>query len=62
MWACYLWLYDKTKYEPLLVQARTAITETMKRYPDEWSYALHEMQMERGTHDPAAGVAGSRGR
>ena len=48
MWACYLWLYDKTKYEPLLVQARTAITETMKRYPDDWGYALHEMQMERG--------------
>ncbi|MGB0578645.1 MAG: hypothetical protein ACPGVU_02985 [Limisphaerales bacterium] len=47
-WACYLWLYDKTKYEPLLVQARKAIRLTMERYPGGWGYALNEMQMERG--------------
>ena len=47
-WACYLWLYDKTEYEPLLVQARKAIRMTMERYPDGWGYALNEMQMERG--------------
>lgn len=47
-WACYLWLYDKTKYEPLLEQARKAISITMQRYPDGWGYALYEMQMERG--------------
>lgn len=47
-WACYLWLYDKTKYKPLLVQARKAIHMTMERYPDGWGYALNEMQMERG--------------
>jgi hypothetical protein len=47
-WACYLWLYDKTKYEPLLVQARKAIRMTMERYPNGWGYALNEMQMERG--------------
>ena len=47
-WACYLWLYDKTRYQPLLVQARKAIRTTMQRYPDGWGYALNEMQMERG--------------
>lgn len=47
-WACYLWLYDKTKYEPLLIQARKAIRMTMERYPEGWGYALGEMQMERG--------------
>ena len=47
-WACYLWLYDKTKYEPLLEQPRKALRLTMQRYPDRWGYALHEMQMERG--------------
>ncbi|MFT5469246.1 MAG: hypothetical protein ACI8UO_004363, partial [Verrucomicrobiales bacterium] len=47
-WACYLWLYDKTQYQPLLVQARKAIRTTMQRYPDGWGYALNEMQMERG--------------
>ena len=47
-WACYLWLYDKTGYKPLLDQSRKAIQMTMQRYPDGWGYALHEMQMERG--------------
>ena len=47
-WACYLWLYDKSKYEPLLEQPRKALQLTMERYPDRWSYALNERQMERG--------------
>ncbi|MCP4782921.1 MAG: hypothetical protein GY878_05145, partial [Fuerstiella sp.] len=47
-WACYLWLYDKTRYQPLLDQARNALRMTMQRYPDGWGNALHEMQMERG--------------
>jgi hypothetical protein len=47
-WACYLWLYDKTRYQPLLEQARNALRMTMERYPDGWGYALNEMQMERG--------------
>ena len=47
-WACYLWLYDKTRYKPLLEQPRKALRLTMERYPDRWGYALHEMQMERG--------------
>jgi len=46
-WACYLWLYDKTKYEPLLEQPRNALRLTMERYPNGWNYSLNEAQMER---------------
>lgn len=46
MWACYLWLYDKTHYQPLLDKARTAIGETMKAYPDKWQWT-NGIQQER---------------
>lgn len=36
MWACYLWLYHKTKYEPLLERTKEAIRITMESYPDKW--------------------------
>ena len=48
IWATYLWLYDKTQYEPLLVQARKALELTMDNYPKYWRCSLYEMQMERG--------------
>lgn len=37
-WACYLWLYDKTGYKPLLEKARTAIKITMDAYPKLWKW------------------------
>lgn len=37
LWALYLWLYDKTGYEPLKYKAKTAITLTMKKFP-EWKW------------------------
>lgn len=46
MWACYLWLYDKTGYKPLLDKARTAIEMTMAAYPDEWKWT-NGIQQER---------------
>jgi len=46
-WAVYLWLYDKTKYDPLLDRAVAAISTTMQRYPDGWRWAIHQKQMER---------------
>jgi len=46
-WAVYLWLYDKTKYRPLLDRAVAAISTTMHRYPDGWRWAIHQKQMER---------------
>lgn len=37
-WACYLWLYDKTGYQPLLEKARKAIGITMNAYPKLWKW------------------------
>jgi len=46
MWAAYLWLYDKTKYAPLLEKAKTAIRLTMEAYPAKWNWVIG-MQLER---------------
>ncbi len=32
MWACYLWAYEKTDYEPLLTRTKTALTMMMASY------------------------------
>lgn len=45
-WALYLWLYDKTGYEPLLRKAESAIRITMESYPDGWR-PIQGFQMER---------------
>ncbi|GEO02512.1 hypothetical protein AAE02nite_01760 [Adhaeribacter aerolatus] len=43
MWACYLWLYDKTGYKPLLDQAKKAIAITMEIYPDwKWTNGIQQ--------------------
>jgi len=36
LWACYLWLYDKTGYEPLLTRTKEGIKTIMSLYPDKW--------------------------
>ena len=46
IWACYLWLYDKTKYTPLLDKTRTGIATTMEAYPDKWKWT-NGIQQER---------------
>ncbi|MFD2163041.1 hypothetical protein ACFSJU_11610 [Paradesertivirga mongoliensis] len=46
MWACYLWLYDKTKHEPLLARTKEAIKITMNAYPEKWLWGS-SMQMQR---------------
>ena len=46
MWACYLWLYDKTKYEPLLLKTENAIKITMEDYPSKWKWT-NGIQQER---------------
>jgi hypothetical protein len=46
MWACYLWLYDKTGYQPLLEKAKTAIRLTMEAYPEKWRWT-NGIQQER---------------
>ncbi|NER14147.1 BspA family leucine-rich repeat surface protein [Leptobacterium flavescens] len=44
--ACYLWLYDKTGYEPLLETTKKTIGHIMDRYPDNWSWT-NGIQQER---------------
>ena len=46
MWACYLWLYNKTGYKPLLQKAKEAIRLTMEAYPDKWKWT-NGIQQER---------------
>lgn len=46
LWACYLWLYDKTGYEPLLKRTEEAIRITMRAYPDKWRWT-NGIQQER---------------
>lgn len=46
MLACYLWLYDKTGYEPLLSKAKSAISILMDGYPDKW-HSQNGIQQER---------------
>ncbi len=38
LWACYLWAYHQTGYQPFLTRGRTAIEMTMKAYPDKWRW------------------------
>lgn len=46
MWACYLWLYNKTGYKPLLEKTKKAIKITMEAYPHDWLWGS-SMQMQR---------------
>lgn len=46
LWAVYLWLYDKTAYQPLLHKAKRAIERTMSLYPDGWIWT-NGIQQER---------------
>jgi len=38
LWACYLWAYRQTGFQPFLDRARTAISMTMKVYPAQWRW------------------------
>ncbi|HEY8957726.1 hypothetical protein [Chitinophaga sp.] len=46
MWALYLWLYNKTHYEPLLTKTKNAIRVTMESYPNDWRWGS-SMQTQR---------------
>lgn len=46
MWACYLWLYNKTGYQPLLTKTKQAIKITMEAYPNKWLWGS-SMQTQR---------------
>lgn len=46
LWACYLWAYRHTQFEPFLEKASTGIRMTMAAYPDAWRWT-NGIQQER---------------
>jgi hypothetical protein len=46
IWSTYIWLYDKTGYQPLLDKAKTAIRITMENYSSKWLWT-NGLQQER---------------
>lgn len=38
LWACYLWAYQQTGYEPFCQRAETALRITMQQYTDGWRW------------------------
>lgn len=46
MQACFIWLYDKTGYEPFLEKAKTGIRIIMESYPETWRWT-NGLQQER---------------
>jgi hypothetical protein len=46
MWACYLWLYEKTGYAPLLEKTKLGIRNMMNAYPNQWKWT-NGIQQER---------------
>lgn len=44
LWACYIWGYALTGYEPLLATAKRAIRTTMEAYPDGWRWTNGQTQ------------------
>lgn len=46
LWACYLWLYDRTGWKPLFDRVGKGVAETMAAYPQGWSWT-NGIQQER---------------
>ena len=47
LWACFLWAYDKTGFEPFLERSKTGARRLMAAYPDHWNWCLRSGQIER---------------
>ncbi len=46
-WAVYLWLYDKTGFEPLLARTERGIRNLMQAYPADWGSEGNRHEQER---------------
>jgi hypothetical protein len=46
LWACFLWAYHMTGYQPFLDRTETAIRMTMEAYPADWHWT-NGIQQER---------------
>ena len=47
LWACFLWAYDQTGYEPFLEKSKSAIRILMDAYPEGWYWVIRSSQIER---------------
>lgn len=47
IWACYLWLYQQTRFEPLLARTNTGMRMLMDAYPQRWDWILRSGTIER---------------
>jgi len=41
LWACYLWSFEKSNYQPFLTRAKNAIKQMMENYPTRWIPTLN---------------------
>ncbi len=46
-WACYLWLYEQTRFEPLLTRTKTGMRMMIGGYPARWDWCLRSGTIER---------------
>ncbi len=47
IWACYLWAYEQTRFEPLLTRSETGMRMLMGAYPAKWDWCLRSGTIER---------------
>jgi hypothetical protein len=47
IWACYLWLYEQTGFEPLVARTKTGMRMMIDAYPDRWNWCLRSGTIER---------------
>lgn len=47
IWACYLWAYQQTRFEPLLERSKAGLQATMQAYPARWDWILRSGTIER---------------
>ena len=54
LWACFLWAYQRTGYEPFLERTETALRMTMRQHTDGWRWTNGLAQEAGGTALPLA--------
>lgn len=47
LWACNLWAYEQTGFEPLLSRSKTGMRLMMEAYPGQWNWVLRSGTIER---------------
>jgi hypothetical protein len=47
IWACNFWVYQQTRFEPLLARSKTGMRLMMQAYPGRWDWILRSGTIER---------------